>query len=102
MCNSVIYPEFVNLTHIYSYHQLEDSLASALRMGCPLIISQSDQSAMGISLQWGNYVLVNKIITYLIEFPTTKNCYILNGHLTQLNEMLLPNLGRLYDASMIT
>jgi hypothetical protein len=96
-----MFPEFINLTHVYSYYQLETALSSAIRLDCPLLISETDQSAMRISLAHRNYVLVNTIVGFLIERPNKQSYQVLNPHLNKLNLMHLPNLGMLYEMAMI-
>jgi hypothetical protein len=85
--NQVIFPECINLTHIYAYFQLAKQLKAALYDGCPMIKTCGAVSALNLAMESKNFVLINEIIKYIKSYPSFYNCYLLNGNLPALNLM---------------
>jgi hypothetical protein len=90
LAHCIIFPEYLNLTHIYAYLNLQKPLEYALASGCPLIKTIYGTTALSIAMENHNFVLIETIIKHIKKNPTYDNFSVLNGHLPQLNRMSIP------------
>jgi hypothetical protein len=100
--NTIIFPDFVNLTHIYCLYQVDNALKNAIDDRCPLIMSLDNVSALSLALEHNNFVLIRDIITFIAKNSTAANLRLLNGNLPVLNLMKLTHLATIYENAFIT
>jgi hypothetical protein len=99
--NAIIFPDYVNLTHIYCLYQVDNALKVALDDGCPLLMSLDNVSGLSLAIEHNNFVLIRDIITFISKNPTDANLRKLNGNLPILNLMKLNHLDEIYENAFI-
>jgi hypothetical protein len=99
--NTIIFPDFVNLTHIYTLYQVDSALKSAIDDKCPLIMSLDNVSALSLALEHQNFVLIRDIVDFIANNPTRANLRLCNGNLPTLNQMKLAHLSDIYENAFI-
>jgi hypothetical protein len=66
-----------------------------------LALSRDNDSALSLSLESNNFLMVHIIVDYIEKEPTRDNCIIFEKHLDKLNRMHVPKLASVYNSILI-
>jgi hypothetical protein len=99
--NTIIFPDFVNLTHIYCLYQVDSAMKAAIDDDCPVIMSMDNVSALSLALEHNNFVLIRDLVDFIAVNPTAANLRLCNGNLPTLNQMKLGHLADIYENAFI-
>jgi hypothetical protein len=61
-----MFPEMINLNHIYAYFNAYNALGAALDSGCPLLVNPVGVSPLKVGLDRSNLRCVAEILRHMV------------------------------------